>query len=86
MAKAKKITKKELESANKASNEYNNIVQVIGGLELRKQDLIGQCAKLVANVEEIKKELHKKYGDVDIDLLTGEYKDRAEDKEDQYRF
>jgi hypothetical protein len=82
MAKAKKITKQELENVNKASKEYNNVVQVIGGLELRKQDLINQCAQLVANIEEIKKELNEKYGDVDIDLITGEYKKRAEDKKD----
>ncbi len=76
----KKITKKELEKAIKISQEYNNVIQAIGNIELQKQDFLLQAAQVRANIEEIKKNLQDKYGNVNIDLATGKYKESAEDK------
>ena len=64
MAKAKKITKEELEKATKISQEYNSVIQAIGNLELQKQDFLVQAAKVRASIEEIKKDLQEKYGNV----------------------
>jgi len=82
MAKAKKITKKELEKATKVSQEYNSIIQAIGNLELQKQDFILRAAESRASIEKLKKELQEAYGNVNIDLSTGEYKANVEDKKD----
>ena len=57
MAKAKKITKEELEKATKASQEYNSVVQAIGNLELQKQDFILRAAESRASIEKLKKGL-----------------------------
>lgn len=82
MAKAKKITKDELSKAQEVSQEYNNIVQALGNIELQKQDFIMQAAKSRASIEEIKKDLQEAYGNVNIDLATGKYEESAEDKKD----
>jgi hypothetical protein len=82
MAKAKKITKEELEKATKVSREYNGVIQTVGNLELQKQDFLVQAAKVRASIEEIKKDLQEKYGNVNIDLATGKYEESAEDKKD----
>jgi hypothetical protein len=82
MAKAKKITKEELEKATKVSQEYNGIMQAIGNIELQKQDFLMKAAKVRASIEEVKKDLQEKYGSVNIDLSTGKYEESAEDKKD----
>ena len=82
MAKAKKITKEELEKATKVSQEYNGIMQAIGTIELQKQDFLLKASEIRSNVEDIKKELQESYGNVNIDLATGEYEENAEDKKD----
>ena len=82
MAKAKKITKEELEKATKVSQEYNGIMQAIGNIELQKKDFLMKAAKVRASIEEVKKDLQEKYGSVNIDLSTGKYEESAEDKKD----
>ena len=82
MAKAKKITKEELEKVTKVSQEYNGIVQALGNIELQKQDFILKAAQVRASIEEIKKDLKETYGNVNIDLATGKYEESAEDKKD----
>tara|TARA_R110002153_G_scaffold107845_1_gene248034 strand:+ start:270 stop:518 length:249 start_codon:yes stop_codon:yes gene_type:complete len=82
MEKANKITKEELKKATKVSQEYNGVIQAIGNLELQKQDFLLKASEIRSNVEEIKKELQESYGNVNIDLATGEYEENAEDKKD----
>ena len=82
MAKAKKITKEELEKATKVSQEYNNIIQAIGNVEFQKQDFLLKASEIRSNIEDMKKELQESYGNVNIDLATGEYEESAEDKKD----
>ena len=82
MAKVNKITKEELEKATKVSQEYNSIMQAIGNIELQKQDFLLKASEIRSNVEDIKKELQESYGNVNIDLATGEYEENAEDKKD----
>jgi len=82
MAKAKKITKEELEKVTKVSQEYNSIVLAIGNVELQKQDFLLKASEIRSNVDDVKKELQESYGNVNIDLTTGEYEESAEDKKD----
>ena len=82
MKKAKKITKEELEKVTKVSQEYNSIVLAIGNVELQKQDFLLKASEIRSNVDDVKKELQESYGNVNIDLTTGEYEESAEDKKD----
>jgi hypothetical protein len=80
MAKVKKVTKKELESIQNLSSKYSKISSDIGNLELSKQDLLMELGKTRQEIESEKAELQKKYGDVNINLQTGEYSEN--NKED----
>ena len=79
---AKKITKDELSKVQEISKEYNSVIQAVGNMELQKQDFLLKAAEVRANIEEIKKNLQDKYGNVNIDLITGKYEESAEDKKD----
>jgi len=79
---AKKITKDELSKVQEISKEYNSVIQAVGNIELQKQDFLLKAAEVRANIEEVKKNLQDKYGNVNIDLITGKYEESAEDKKD----
>ena len=68
-----KITKEELEKAQEASSNLNNIVNQLGNVKLIESDLLVKAIDERSKVEAIKLELQKKYGNIDIDLNTGEY-------------
>lgn len=82
MAKAKKITKEELKKATEVTQQLNAIVQAIGNIELQKQDFLVKSLEVKEDIEKLKKELQETYGNVNIDLITGEYEESAEDKKD----
>jgi hypothetical protein len=82
MAKAKKITKEELKKATEVTQQLNAIVQAIGNIELQKQDFLVKASEVRDYIEKLKKELQETYGNVNIDLTTGEYEESAEDKKD----
>ena len=82
MAKAKKITKEELSKAQEVSQEYNGIINTIGNLEMQKQDFLLKAQEVRNKIDEVKRGLQEAYGNVNIDLLTGEYEESAEDKKD----
>lgn len=79
MSKTKKLTKKELESVQEISSKYSRLSSDIGSLELNKQDLLMELAKARQEIETEKSTLQKKYGDVNINLQTGEYSENKED-------
>jgi K+/H+ antiporter YhaU regulatory subunit KhtT len=79
MAKVKKLTKKELESVQEVSTKYSRLTSDVGNLELNKQDLLIELAKVRQEIEAEKSTLQKKYGDVNINLQTGEYSENKED-------
>ena len=75
MAKAKKITKDQLETVTKNQGQLTNMVNQIGVLETQKHSLLHQIGELNKTVEDYKAELEKEYGPVSIDLKTGVYTD-----------
>jgi len=77
-----KITKKELEKAQELSTSYNNSMVTLGNLELSKQDVLIEAAKQRQEIEKLKQKLEEKYGQVNIDLATGEYVKNESNKED----
>jgi len=84
MTKVKKITKEELEKATLLSKQYNEIVQILGNISLQKHDIEIEAIKVRESVEEMKKELNSKYGNVNINIEDGSYTEIEveEDKKD----
>jgi len=56
------------------------IVNKIGNLESQKHSLLHQVAEANKVVEDLKAELEKEYGAIDIDLATGEYTEVNKDE------
>lgn len=74
MAKAKKITKEELENVKDLNNKANEIAVQIGSLEVQKDLLVKEFLSNNVLVDKAKNELQEKYGDVSIDLKDGSIK------------
>ena len=74
MAKAKKITKEELENVKDLNNKANEIAVQIGSLEVQKDLSVKEFLSNNVLVDKAKNELQEKYGDVSIDLKDGSIK------------
>jgi hypothetical protein len=79
MAKAKKITKAELEKVSTQNKQLEDTVIEIGILESKKHALLHKVAETNTVLEQQKKELEEKYGKISIDLKTGEYTEIKEE-------
>lgn len=77
-----KIKKEELESIVSKQNEANSVITNLGLLEAKKHELLHTFAQVNAQIEDIKKDLEAAYGNVNIDLQTGEYTEIKEDEQD----
>jgi hypothetical protein len=73
MAKAKKITKKELENIVELTKSLDAVINSVGILEAQKHSQLHKIAGINEKIDIQKKELEEKYGSVNIDLKTGEY-------------
>ena len=74
-----KITEEQLKSINEGQKELMTIVNQIGILESQKHSLLHKVADANKVVEDLKAELEKEYGVIDIDLTTGEYTEIEKD-------
>jgi hypothetical protein len=77
---ANKITKKELSEVKEISNSFNNVLYQLGHMKLVENELLIKAAQERSVVESVKKKLQDKYGNIDVDLKTGEYSEN--NKED----
>ena len=77
---AKKITKKELAELQDNIKSINSGQIKIGELELGKLNLAAQFNQLNNNMREFQAKLEKKYGSVNINVNTGEFKDETNKK------
>jgi predicted nucleic acid-binding Zn-ribbon protein len=68
-----KITKEQLDAVVKQQQELNKLVNEIGVLETRKHASLHKIASVNEDIEATKVELEKEYGNISIDLETGEY-------------
>ena len=82
MAKKNKLTKVELTKAQEVSKNFTDVVNQLGNIRLIENDLLVKAAQERANVDSFKSELKEKYGNIDIDLKTGEYVNNESDKKD----
>ncbi len=74
-----KITDEQLKSITEGQKELMTIVIQIGILESQKHSLLHKVADANKVVEDLKAELEKEYGAIDIDLTTGEYTEVKKD-------
>tara|TARA_R110000796_G_scaffold172795_1_gene289796 strand:+ start:798 stop:1055 length:258 start_codon:yes stop_codon:yes gene_type:complete len=78
-----KITEEQLKTANENQEELMKLVNQIGFVETQKHSLLHQVADVNKKVEDFKVGLEEEYGQISIDLKTGEYTEiEQEDKSD----
>tara|TARA_B110000908_G_scaffold5613_1_gene7183 strand:- start:865 stop:1101 length:237 start_codon:yes stop_codon:yes gene_type:complete len=77
----KKVKKAELEKLQQLVNAINEGQKTIGGLEMQKQALVNETESFVTALKATQKELEDKYGNVTVNLTTGEITD-ADNQED----
>ena len=73
----KKVTKKELETLQSLVSRINKGTFNVGNVELQKKNMIDELHGLIAALEAEKQVLQKKYGDKEINVMTGEIIDAA---------
>jgi len=69
-----KVTADELKIIQDQQNKVNSILIEIGYQESKKHALLHDLADTNEIINSTKKELQDKYGHIDIDLTTGEWK------------
>ena len=67
------IKKEELENIISQQQEADGIIKNLGLLEAKKHELLHTFAGVNAQIADTKKDLENTYGQVNIDLQTGEY-------------
>ena len=79
----KKLEKNELEELQSDIHKINNLQLQIGGIEAQKHELLHTITEASKVFQSKQSKLQDKYGNVDIDISTGEIKERDEStKED----
>ena len=76
-----KIKEEQLKIIQEQQKELNSIMHNVGVLEAQKHGLLHKFAGINQEVEDMKVELEKEYGAVNINLETGEYTKIKEEKE-----
>jgi predicted nucleic acid-binding Zn-ribbon protein len=81
MSKVTKITEEQLSTINRLNQELNSLIHNLGVLESQKHSLLHQLPDVNKEMEDFKKVLEEEYGQININLQTGEYTViEAEDK------
>ena len=75
-----KISKEELKELQEQEQKKSAILHDLGVLDTQKHSLMHIWADIISQQEGAKKELEEKYGKVNIDLKTGEYKEIKDDE------
>ena len=68
-----KITKEELEILQDISNKMNGIQMELGKNELIKSELVAAFTNANKELSELRTGLNSKYGDINVNLQTGDY-------------
>ena len=78
-----KLKKEELSRAQELTSRYNESVQQIGLLHVAQQDVMVNVNTMKLELDKLKKELQDSYGNVEVDLKTGEITEIPTDVEDK---
>lgn len=73
----KKISEEQLEQLQKLVNAINEGQVALGGLELQKEEVFSRIALVRKELNAVQAQLKEEYGDVTVDLKTGEVTDAA---------
>ena len=76
-----KITEEQLEKIVKQNTELEEVVMQVGIVESQKHALLHKIAEVNKVLEEYKAELEEEYGEISIDLKTGEYTEIKEEED-----
>ena len=79
MSKDQKITEKELETVKEQQKKIQTVVYDLGSLEARKFEISVALKEFTEALNETKKELEEKYGQVNINLEDGSYEEIVEE-------
>ena len=66
------LKKEELAKLQEAVTKVNQIKNEIGNVEVQKHELLHLAADANNSLSEVQKELEKIYGNVNVDISTGE--------------
>jgi len=69
----KKVSAEELKVIQDQQKNYQQIVEQLGLADIRKHTLLAQLDSLVPNIEETKKALEGKYGNININVSDGTF-------------
>ena len=75
MSKEQKITKKELEKVKEQQGRIQTVIFDLGSLEAKKFEISVALKEYNDALNETKKELEEKYGQVNINLKDGTYEE-----------
>ena len=75
MSKEQKITEKELKTVTDQQGKIQAVVYDLGTLEARKFEIAVALKDFNEELNETKKELEEKYGQVNINLKDGTYEE-----------
>ena len=75
MSKEQKITEKELETVKEQQGKIQAVVYDLGALEAKKFEISVALKEFNDALNETKKELEEKYGQVNINLKDGTYEE-----------
>jgi len=79
MSKDSKITEKELETIKEQQQKIQTVVYDLGALEAKKFEISAALKEFNEALNETKKELEEKYGQVNINLQDGSYEEIKEE-------
>jgi|TARA_R110000803_G_scaffold85310_6_gene151626 hypothetical protein len=69
----KKVSAEELKVIQDQQKNYQQIVEQLGLADVRKHALLAQLDSLVPKIEETKKALEGKYGNININVSDGAF-------------
>jgi len=81
MEEKKMISSDELEALQELIGQRTEILKAIGELELRKLEVASNFTSVAESLTERKEALEEKYGQINVDLSTGEYEEIEDKKE-----
>tara|TARA_R110001606_G_C15368071_1_gene649233 strand:- start:58 stop:333 length:276 start_codon:yes stop_codon:yes gene_type:complete len=76
--KAKKITDEELKALQELAKSFENHYRELGVMSVRKHALNHAVQMLQGDMNEMQGKLKEQYGNVDIDIVTGDIKENDE--------
>jgi len=78
-----KITEEELKKVQELQGQMNQALSQVGLIEAQKHGLLHSIADLNKEVEDNKKVLEEKYGQIQINLEDGSFEDIKKEEEEK---